>query len=70
MKPANQNNMVRTSATRIPNLCAAVGYLAGAMIRYMSARSVQAAVKIRKLIWEGDHHQAQLLAAVKSLLEV
>jgi hypothetical protein len=33
MKPANQKSIVRTSAARIPNLCAAVGYLAGARIR-------------------------------------
>jgi hypothetical protein len=36
----------------------------------MRARSVQTAVKIKKLIWEGDHHHAQLLAAAKSPLEV
>ena len=33
MKPANQKSIVRTSAARIPNLCAAAGYLAGAMIK-------------------------------------
>jgi len=52
--------MVMTSAAKIPNLWAAVGYLAGAIVRYATARSVQTAVNIRKFIWEGDHHQAQL----------
>lgn len=64
MNPANQKSTVITSAARTPYLCAIVGYRPGVMTRYATARSVQAEVKIKKLIWEGDQYHAQSFAAI------
>jgi hypothetical protein len=61
MKPANQNNIVKASAARMPNLCAATGKRFGARTRYMTARIVQTLQKRRKLAWEGDQFQDQSL---------
>jgi hypothetical protein len=59
--------MVKASAARIPNLCAAVGYRDGAMIRYATARRVQTEVKIKKLTEAGDHHHDQADEAYASV---
>jgi len=65
IQPANQNNMVKASAARIPNLCAAVGYRLGVMTRYATARRVQTEVKIKKLMEAGDHHHDQAVEAAQ-----
>jgi len=54
MNPANQKIIVRNSAARMPNLCAAVGKRAGAMVRYATASRVHTAVNRRKFASAGD----------------
>jgi hypothetical protein len=66
-QPANQNNIVKASAARIPNLCAAVGYRVGVMTRYATARMVHTEVKIKKLMEAGDHHHDQADEAYASV---
>jgi hypothetical protein len=59
--PANQNIMVRASASKTPNLWAAYGNMMGEKMRYAQTRRVQTAQKRRKLASLGDHcPQAQL----------
>lgn len=54
MNPANQKIMVTASTPSMANLCANLGNLAGASMRYARAKRVQTEVKIRKLTSEGE----------------